>query len=138
MLTFCCMHGNTSDSDTRLDTAALPLTLPPELWQTLGPETQSAYQKADQLLDAFSGDNQLSVGELGARSHLNIEFVLAGLEVLERTALVRIEGSEVGPLVTLIAVPEAHIPVRGPDGVLRWLFVARPLEPHEVSARDLN
>ncbi len=131
------MHGNTSDSN-RLDTAALPLTLPPELWQTLGPETQSAYRKADQLLDAFSGENKLSVGELGARSHLNIEFVLAGLEVLERSALVRIEGSEYGPLVTLIAVPEAHIPVRGPDGVVRWLFVARPLEPHAVDERELN
>lgn len=132
------MHGNTSDSDVRLDTAALPLTLPPELWQTLGPETQNAYRKADELLDAFSGENKLSVGELGARSHLNIELVLAGLEVLERSALVRIEGSEQGPLVTLIAVPEAHIPVRGPDGVVRWLFVARPVEPRTVDERDLN
>jgi hypothetical protein len=132
------MHGSTNDSDARLDTAALPLTLPPELWQTLGPETQNAYRQADELLDAFSGENKLSVGELGARSHLNIEFVLAGLEVLERSALVRIEGSEHGPLVTLIAVPEAHIPVRGPDGVVRWLFVARPLEPRSVDERDLN
>jgi hypothetical protein len=132
------MHGNTSDSDVRLDTAALPLTLPPELWQTLGPETQNAYRQADELLDAFSGENKLSVGELGARSHLNIELVLAGLEVLERSALIRIEGSERGPLVTLIAVPEAHIPVRGPDGVVRWLFVARPLEPRTVDERDLN
>jgi hypothetical protein len=130
------MHGNTRESDARLDT--LPLTLPVELWQTLGPETQTAYRRAEELLDAFSGENKLSVGELGARSNLSTESVLGGLEVLERSALVTIEGSRNGPLVTLIAVPEAHIPVRGPDGVIRWLFVARPLEPEHVSERELN
>jgi hypothetical protein len=138
VLTFSGMHGNTRESDAGLEMAALPLTLPKELWQTLGPEAQTAYRRAEELLDAFSGENKLSVGELGARSNLSTESVLGGLEVLERSALVTIEGSHHGPLVTLIAVPEAHIPVRGPDGVVRWLFVARPLEPEHVSERELN
>jgi hypothetical protein len=41
-------------------------------------------------------------------------------------------------LVRLVAVPEEHVPVTGPDGTVRWLFVARPLEEPRVDPSLLS
>jgi hypothetical protein len=52
--------------------------------------------------------------------------------------LVEVEPGERGPLVRLLALPEDHVRVVGPDGRVRWVFVARPLDAPEVAVENLN
>jgi hypothetical protein len=40
--------------------------------------------------------------------------------------------------VELLALPEEHIKVVGPDKAERWVFIARPLSPPEVEPSQLN
>jgi hypothetical protein len=43
-----------------------------------------------------------------------------------------------GPELHLIALPDEHVKVVGPDGQTRWIFVARPLVPPPVDPSKLN
>jgi hypothetical protein len=38
----------------------------------------------------------------------------------------------------VIAVPDEHVRIVGPDARTRWLFIARPLVPPDVAPGDLN
>ena len=70
---------------------------------------------------------------------LRIErFAGLSVAVLDGMSLVSIDATENGPVVTLIALPDEHVRLVGPDGQTRWLFVARPLDPPEVDAAQLN
>lgn len=115
-----------------------PLTLPPELWVTLSREHQAACVSAEGLLHAFDEEKSPLLKNLLATTPLSIEQTLAGLRVLEGMDLVTIEATDEGPLVTLIALPEEHVRIVGPDGNVRWLLVARPLEDPEVEPANLN
>ena len=93
---------------------------------------------AERLLHAFDDDKSPLLKNLLATTPLSIEQTLAGLRVLEGMDLVTIEATDEGPLVTLIAVPEEHVRIVGPDGNVRWLLVARPLEAPEIEPANLN
>jgi len=115
-----------------------PLTLPRELWVTLSSDHQTACLSAEGLLRLFEDDKTLPLRDLLARTELGIEQTLAGLRVLDGMDLVSVEATDKGPLVTLVAVPEEHVRVVGPDGHVRWLLVARPLEAPEIEPSMLN
>jgi hypothetical protein len=76
--------------------------------------------------------------EARKRAGLGLDEALKGLEVLDGMDLVRVEPSDSGPSVTLLALPEDHVRIRGLDGKVRWVFVARPLDEPEVPPSALN
>jgi hypothetical protein len=117
---------------------ALPLGFPTELWAEMSEEHRSACTSADALLGAFGTKRTASLRSVGRRAGLEIGEALAGLRVLDGMNLVEIEAGDRGPIVTLLAMPEDHVRVIGPDGAVRWVFVARPLDAPEVAAEDLN
>jgi hypothetical protein len=89
-------------------------------------------------LRLFSDDPNLLLRDVLMRTDLGVEQTLAGLRVLDGMDLVSIEATDNGPLVKLIAVPEEHVRIVGPDGQIRWLLVSRPLEPPEIDPATLN
>lgn len=115
-----------------------PLTLPEELWSALSAAHQAVYRRADLLLGLFGGERKLPLRDVFSRAQATAEEVLAALQVLDGMSLVSIDATDNGPVVTLIALPDEHVRVVGPDGQTRWLFVARPLDPPPLAATDLN
>jgi hypothetical protein len=117
-----------------------PLTLPRELWVKLSDEHQAACRSAEGLLELFSDsdDKTVLLRDVFVRTKLGAEQALAGLRVLQGMDLVNVESSDDGPLVTLVAVPEEHVRIVGPDGQVRWLLVSRPLEAPEMDPSTLN
>jgi hypothetical protein len=86
----------------------------------------------------FSDERSLALRDVFSRAELGAEQALAGLRVLQGMDLVNVESTEDGPLVRLVALPEEHVRIVGPDGQVRWLFVSRPLEVPEVDPATLN
>lgn len=116
--------------------ARLPLTLPRELWAELSPAQQAVYRRAEALLDSFLVTRRVPLSDLLARGPR--AEVLRALQVLGGMSLVSIESKDDQPEVTLVAVPDEHLRVVGPDGQSRWLFVARPLDPPNADPLRLN
>jgi len=117
---------------------ALPLGFPQELWAEMSEEHRSACTHADALLAAFGEKRTASLKSVSKRAGLDFGDALAGLRVLDGMNLVEVESSERGPEVTLVALPEDHVRIVGPDGAVRWVFVARPLDAPEIAPEDLN
>jgi|SRR6185503_10765359 len=117
---------------------SLPLTLPRELWVTLSTEHQAACRSAEGLLGIFAQEKRLPLRDLFSRSEVSAEQALAGLRILQGMDLVSIEATAEGPLVNLVALPEEHVRLVGPDGQVRWLLVSRPLEAPQVDPATLN
>jgi hypothetical protein len=136
-LTFPLMTPHTF-SVSHAANGAPPLTFPKEVWEEMPPEYQQACQSAQALLEGFHDDRTLGLREARKRAGLGLDEALQGLEVLDGMELVRVESSDAGPSVTLLAVPEDHVRITGPDGKVRWVFVARPLDEPEVPESALN
>ena len=115
-----------------------PLTLPRELWAKLSSEHQAACRNAEVLLSIFDAETSVLLRDVFTRTELGAEQALAGLRILQGMDLVNVDATEDGPLVKLVALPEEHVRIVGPDGQVRWLFVSRPLEPPEVDPSTLN
>jgi hypothetical protein len=115
-----------------------PLTLPRELWVKLSDEHQAACRSAEGLLEVFSDEKALPLRDVFVRTTLGAEQALAGLRVLQGMDLVNVEASDNGPVVKLVALPEEHVRIVGPDGQVRWLLVSRPLETPELDPATLN
>jgi hypothetical protein len=116
--------------------SARPLTLPEELWRALSPAEQAVYRRAEALLDSFSARRNIALSRLleqGPRAE-----VMRALHVLGGMELIHMEPGDRGPVVELRALPDEHVPVTGPDGKKRWLFVARPVNDPELEASQLN
>lgn len=118
----------------------LPLALNQELWDSLTPTQQALFQRADQLLDTFEPDPDAtqSLEDLVEKSGDDADDVLSALRLLDTMALVSVEASDAGPVFSLRATPEEHVRIKGPDNKPRWVFIARPVEPHEVDPGSLN
>ena len=115
-----------------------PLTLPRELWSKMSREYQTACHAAEELIGTFSPSNTVLLRDLFTRTALGAEQALAGLRILQGMDLVHVEATENGPLVELVAVPEEHVRIVGPDRQVRWLLVSRPLETPEVDPSTMN
>jgi hypothetical protein len=118
----------------------LPLALSPELWDALTPTQRELFQRADHLLDTFTFQPQLaqSLDDLVEKSGDEADDVLSALRLLDTMALVNIEPSDDGPIFSLRATPEEHVRIQGPDKKMRWVFIARPVEPKDVDPSTLN
>lgn len=128
----------TENATAQEASATPPLTLPRELWVKLSDEHQAACRSAEGLLELFSDEKMVPLRDVFVRTKLGAEQALAGLRVLQGMDLVNVEASDDGPLVKLVAVPEEHVRIVGPDGQVRWLLVSRPLEAPELDPATLN
>ena len=128
----------TENSKAQEATGTPPLTLPRELWVKLSDEHQAACRSAEGLLELFSDEKTLLLRDIFVRTKVGAEQALAGLRVLQGMDLVNVESSDDGPLVKLVALPEEHVRIVGPDGQVRWLLVSRPLEAPEMDPATLN
>jgi hypothetical protein len=115
-----------------------PLGFPAELWAEMSEEHRSACTSAQALIQAFGPKRTVTLSSVSRRAGLPTDAALEGLRVLDGMDLVRIQPGERGPLVTLLALPEEHVRIIGPDGGVRWVFIARPLDAPEVEPYELN
>jgi hypothetical protein len=115
-----------------------PLGFPAELWAEMSEEHRTACTSADALLGAFGERRAASLRSVSERAGLALPDALAGLRVLDGMNLVEVEPGESGPIVRLLALPEDHVRIVGPDGAVRWVFVARPLDEPVIPPESLN
>jgi len=116
----------------------LPLGFPAELWAEMSEAHRTACTKAAALLAAFGEKRTESLRSVSKYAGMDLGDALTGLRVLDGMNLVEVESGERGPVVTLVALPEDHVRIVGPDGGVRWVFVARPLDAPQISPEDLN
>lgn len=115
-----------------------PLGFPTELWEEMSEQQRAACTSAQALLGAFGADRTRPLRSVSKRAGLAMQEALDGLRVLDGMDLVEVQSGDNGPLVTLVAVPEDHVRIIGPDGAVRWVFIARPLDPPELDPHELN
>ena len=101
-------------------------------------EHRAACESAQALIGGFASERTLDLREASRRSGLTFAQALEGLSVRDGMSLVDVEASHHGPRITLLALPEEHVRIVGPDGQERWVFVARPLDPPSIEPKDLN
>jgi hypothetical protein len=119
-------------------TTTRPLGFPQELWSEMTEQHRAACTSAQSLIGAFGGDRTLSLKAVSRRAGIPFGDALAGLRILDGMELVEVESSDDGPVITLIALPDDHVRIIGPDGAVRWVFIARPLDGPDVAPEDLN
>ncbi len=119
-------------------TTQRPLGFPTELWAEMSEEHRAACTSAQALIQAFGSKRTVALRSVSRRAGLATDEALEGLRVLDGMDLVRIQPGERGPIVTLVALPEEHVRITGPDGSVRWVFIARPLDAPEVEPYELN
>ena len=115
-----------------------PLGFPVELWEEMSDKHRAACTSAQALLGAFGSSRTRPLRSVSKRAGLATQEALEGLRVLDGMDLVQIQPGETGPLVTLVALPEDHVRIVGPDGAVRWVFIARPLDAPELDPHELN
>jgi hypothetical protein len=115
-----------------------PLTFPREVWEAMPADYRAACESAQAVLEAFGAERTLGLRDVRKRASLGLDDTLRGLEVLDGMELVEVDASDRGPRITLRALPEGHVRITGPDGKVRWVFIARPLDAPDVAKSDLN
>jgi hypothetical protein len=115
-----------------------PLTIPRELWEAMPREQQELYERAQAVLDVLTPEEPVALRDIVSQTHLATQDVLFALRALDGMSLVFVgtDGRQV--MVQLLAVPDEHVPVVGPDGRTRWIFVARPLIEPRLEQERLN
>jgi hypothetical protein len=117
---------------------ARPLGFPAELWSEMTEQHRAACTSAQALLAAFGSERTLPLRSASRRAGLALAEALEGLRVLDGMDLVQVQPGDDGPLVTLVALPDDHVRIIGPDGGVRWVFIARPLDAPELEPSELN
>ena len=115
-----------------------PLGFPVELWEEMSDQHRAACTSAQALLGAFGSDRTRPLRAVSKRAGLGMQEALEGLRVLDGMDLVHVQPGDNGPVVTLVALPEDHVRITGPDGAVRWVFIARPLDAPELDPHELN
>jgi hypothetical protein len=133
------MHAfNVPQAAARETEGKAPLAFPAELWAKMAAEQRAACVSADALIQSFGSEKKLGLRDVSVRAGLSIQQALEGLQVLDGMDLVGVEAGDYGPEITLLAVPEDHVRIVGPDGRERWVFVARPVEAPAFDPAELN
>ena len=129
------MQTTTNPISTEAPLESLPLTLPEELWSKLDEPAQARYRQAQEALDVLAMRGVAAPHTLCQALGVEADELLAIVRLLEGMSLVAVD---VGPTVKLLALPDEHVRVVGPDGKVRWIFVARPMVAPDVDPATLN
>ena len=119
-------------ADSVEQSAEIPLTLPRELWAELAPQMRRVYRAGQAIVDQLEHTETVEAAHLfeslaHSPRHFEQALLHGAVHLLETMDLVAVSESQGRQMVRLLAKPEDHIRVRGPDGKTRWVFVARPL-----------
>lgn len=117
---------------------APPLTIPNDIWQQVSSEEKMVLRRAQRILDHLVLREAMSVPDLRELTGFKMEEVLTSLRALASMRLVAFDNDGRDLVANLIAIPDEHVRIVGPDEKPRWLFVARPLVPPDVDPKDLN
>lgn len=129
----------TTGSTTDLKQTELPpLTIPEEIWEQMAAHEQHVLRRAQKVIDHLLLRESMSIGDMREATGFGVEELLPSLHALSGMRLVEMQSDGQELSVSLIAVPDEHVRVIGPDDKTRWIFVARPLVPPEVDASQLN
>jgi hypothetical protein len=90
------------------------------------------------MFDHLSLRERITLSDLSEATGFAIEELLEGLRALGGMNLIEFENDGKELLIKLIAVPDEHVRIVGPDHKTRWLFVARPIVAPDVAPGDLN
>ena len=115
-----------------------PLTIPKDVWEPLPSKEKAVWRRAQKIFEHLSMKDTIPVVTLSESTGFPIEELLEGLRALAGMNLIDFENDGQELVAKLIAVPDEHVRVVGPDDKTRWLFVARPLVAPEVDPFDLN
>lgn len=129
---------SSGSSTTELALPRLPLALPRDLWSELSDEERAIYRGAQTIIEGLQTLPDYAEFDLSEAEPEDPEMLFGALRLLEEMGLVRVEtdGTELG--VTLLALPEEHIRIKGPGQSDRWVFISRPLNEPEWAEYDLN
>jgi len=117
---------------------ALPLLLPRPVWETLSAEQQSTYATAQAVLDILPDEKVVTLSSLVQRTRRKADAVLEAVGLLDALDLVNVGRSPRDIMVRVLARPEGHVKIQGPDGEPHWVFVARPVTEPELPKHLLN
>jgi hypothetical protein len=117
---------------------APPLTIPEELWEPMNPEQRELFRRAERVFEELVDREEDTIAGLNQKTGFGVEELLEALGTLQRMNLVAVAPVGGDVLIRLIAVPDEHVPVVGPDARTRWIFVVRPLESPELDPAQLN
>lgn len=129
---------SSSDPTASREPSDLPLTIPSDLWESIPEEQRATYWNAQRVIELLDPDEPVNLRDIASEAELSVEDALFALQTLDGMNLVSIGTTGRDVLVSLVAVPDEHVRVTGPDGRPRWVFVARPVTPPEVDPKDLN
>jgi len=118
--------------------SALPLTLPRELWEPLPREQRQTLRHAQRVLDQLTAGQVFSLADIDRKTRLGAPRILRALHALSSMNLVTVGAAGDDVMIRLIAVPDEHVRIVGPDEQARWIFVTRPVEEPEVDPLSLN
>jgi len=121
-----------------VDASAPPLTIPNEVWDALTLTERGVFQHAARIMEVLDAHSDSTLADLGRRLKIPAAEIMAALRVLDDMDLVSVAITRTDVDVTLVALPDAHVPVVGPDGRRRWLFISRPLAAPHVDPEMLN
>lgn len=117
---------------------APPLTIPEDVWAQVSLDEQLVLRRAQKVLDHLVLREAVTIADLREATDFDPEDLLGALRALAGMRLVDFENDGRDLVAKLIALPDEHVRVVGPDSKPRWLFISRPLVPPEVDPSDLN
>ena len=129
----------TTGSTTNTEQAETPpLTIPKDVWDPLPSSEKVVWRRAQKMFDHLTLRETITLSDLTESTGFTIEELLEGLRALGGMNLIEFENDRKELIVKLIAVPDEHVRIVGPDEKTRWLFVARPLVAPDVAPGDLD
>jgi hypothetical protein len=127
--------GSTIDTE---QTELPPLTIPQDVWEPLPSSEKVVWRRAQKMFDHLTLRETMTLAELSEATGFAIDELLEGLRALGGMNLIEFENNGKDLAIKLIAIPDEHVRIVGPDEKTRWLFIARPLVAPDVAPGELN
>jgi hypothetical protein len=129
----------TTGSTTKNEQAeSPPLTIPRDVWEPLPSSEKIVWRRAGKMFEHLTLRETITLSDMSEATGFPIEQLLEGLRALGGMNLIEFENDGKELVIKLIAVPDEHVRIVGPDDKTRWLFVARPLVAPDIAPGDLN
>ena len=129
----------TTGSTINTEQAELPpLTIPKDVWEPLPSSEKVVWRRAQKMFDHLTLRETITLSDLSEATGFAMGELLEGLRALGGMNLIEFENDGKDLIIKLIAVPDEHVRIVGPDEKTRWLFIARPLVAPDIAPGELN